>query len=161
MPISWKIFYLPATALWLIVGHLLPVNAQRATAGKRTAGEIFHAHFNPIPRKAMDAYPSAYYKTGTSELSKLKVDSTDLYKGISLLGQKKVIPACASLEKPARHMKEIVSNASEWYLALAYLLKGSTAEAAYLFHKIAETEIHPYQDEAEIIYQELTGLRTR
>ncbi len=133
--------------------------AQRPVAGK-TADEIFRAHFNPIPLKAMDSYPSAY-RAGSRELSKLKTDSADLYRGIALLKAGKAAAACISLEKPARHMKETVSNASEWYLALAYLRKGSIAQAEYMFHKIAETEIHPYQDEAEVVYQQLIRLRTK
>lgn len=133
--------------------------AQRPLPAKK-ADEIFRAHFNPVPLKAMDSHPSAY-RVSDRELSRLKTDSADLYKGIALLKAGKAAAACATLEKPARHMKETVSNASEWYLALAYLRKGSIAQAEYMFHKIAETEIHPYQDEAEVVYQQLTGIRTK
>ncbi len=133
--------------------------AQRSASGS-TADKIFRAHFNPVPLKAMDSYPSAY-GAGYRDFSRLKKDSADLYKGIALLKAGKAAEAGACLQRPARHMKETVSNASEWYLALAYLRKGEIAQAEYMFHKIAETEIHPYQDEAEVVYQQLTGLRMK
>ncbi len=143
----------------LLTCYVLQSEAQQPVTGS-TASRIFNAHFNPVPLKAMDSYPSAYRVTDR-ELSRLKADSANLYRGIALLKTGKAAAACAYLEKPARNMKETVSNASEWYLALAYLRKGSIAQAEYMFHKIAETEIHPYQDEAEVVYQRLVRLRTK
>ncbi len=143
----------------LLFFYVRQTAAQRPAPG-RTTDEIFRAHFNPAPLKAMDSYPSAY-RIGNRELSRLKADSADLYRGIALLKAGKAAAACMYLEKAARHMKETVSNVSEWYLALAYLRKGSTSQAEYMFHKIAETEIHPYQDEAEVVYQQLIRLRTK
>ncbi len=146
-------------AVLLFLCHAQQTEAQRSTPGK-TADEIFHVHFNPIPLKAMDSYPAAY-RVSERELTGLKRDSVFLYQGIALLKADKTKQAAVYLEKAAYNMRETVSNASEWYLALAYLRKGSIAQAEYMFHKIAETEIHPYQDEAEVVYQQLVRLRTR
>lgn len=143
----------------LLLGYALHAEAQQPATGSM-ADRIFNAHFNPVPLKAMDSYPSAY-RTASRELSGLKADSANLHRGIALLKAGKAAAACAYLEKPAHNLRETVSNASEWYLALAYLRKGSIAQAEYLFHKIAETEIHPYQDEAEVVYQQLVRLRTK
>jgi len=58
-------------------------------------------------------------------------------------------------------MQYTVANASEWYLAMAYLALEKRPQAEYLLLKIADTEIHPYQDESEVVYQKLIGMRSR
>jgi hypothetical protein len=115
---------------------------------------IYKTFFNPKPVRAMDSAPSSYRVSG-QEYLRLKKDSTDLYTGIRLLQANQPKKALPYLKRAAEHMQHTVINASEWYLALALLALKKIPEAQYLFHKIAETETHPYQDEAEIVYQRL------
>ncbi len=103
----------------------------------------------------MDSNPSRYHFAG-ADLAKFKKDSVSLYRGIALLKMGKPATALPHFQRSVENMKNYVSNASEWYLALTFLKLKKTEQAAYLFHKVAETEIHPYQNEAEVIYQRLT-----
>lgn len=106
----------------------------------------------------MDAYPGRY-RLSDKEQGRLRRDSADLYKGIALLESGLPAKALPYLRRVADHMQSMVSNASEWYLALTCLKLGKTPQAEYLFHKIAETETHPYQDTAEVVYQQLMKKR--
>lgn len=121
---------------------------------------LYQDHFNPVPLRAIDSSPS-HYQLGARESAERRKDSVNLYTGIRLLQKEEPQKALPYLQRAAGNMKHIVSNVSEWYLALAYLRLGKTAQAEYLFHKIAETEIHPHQDEAEVVYQQLAGLRNK
>lgn len=124
-------------------------------AQESTSRNIFKAYFHPVPLRAMDSAPSQFDVSG-KELQRLKKDSANLYRGIQLLQRNQPQKALPFLQSAAENMKHTVSNVSEWYLALTYLKIGKIAQAEYMFHKIAETEIHPHQDDAELIYQRLT-----
>lgn len=139
--------------LWIFGLSLTVVQAQ-SYSGK----ELFKAHFHPKPLRALDSNPTSF-QLGTKELQRLKRDSTELYKAIGLLKSGKAVQALPTLKNLAERMKETVSNVSEWYLAMAYLALERKPQAEYVLHKIAETELHPYQDEAEVVFQKLIGLR--
>ncbi len=115
---------------------------------------LFNTYFEPVPRKAMDAYPSSFM-ISAPDFTEYQKDSARLYRAIGCIVAGDIHQAVKLLSAQAIHRKGVISNASEWYLALAYLRQGSIERAVYLFHKIAETEVHPYQNEAEMAYQAL------
>ncbi len=150
------LYYLPFIVTLLLVPGTSSL-AQQPTAWTE---KLFTAYFQATPRKAMDANPSAF-ASNPKELAKLKRDSVLLYKGIALLAENETGKALIPLRKAAAGMEHVVSNNAEWYLALCYLRLKQLDQAEYRFHLIAEKEVHPFQDDAEMVYQYLLGMRGR
>lgn len=141
-------------ALFFVFQGIL--HAQQPVRGKN----LFQSHFNPIPLRAKDSQPSSF-QLPRRDLQGYKRDSVQLYKAISLLEKGEAKLALPILLNLTQKMQYTVANASEWYLAMAYLALEKRPQAEYLLLKIADTEIHPYQDESEVVYQKLIGMRSR
>ncbi len=143
-------------SLWLVFPGMAECLAQEGTGRRYRSGadSLFQAYFEKHPRRAMDSNPFRF-GLPPGEWQVYRQDSVRLRQSIACLEAGQTREAVRLLLRQAVHEKGVISNASEWYLALGYLRLGNTARASFLFHKIAETEVHPYQDDAEVIYQYL------
>lgn len=140
--------------MWSFTSTIVFAQKRASNAAPSFASQLFVRNFDEVPRKAMDSYPAAF-DISARDRPAYRKDSIALYRGIALLKSGRTSEALPYLRRVAERYSTMVSNVSEWYLALCYLRMEQVDHAEYYFHKVAETEVHPYQNESEIVYQAL------
>lgn len=114
--------------------------------------ELFLTYFESTPRVGVDSNPSRFGLVGDRH-SKLRQDSVYLYNGIRELTNGNNRQAIIYLKKAADGVRGMRYATADWYLGLAYLRTNQLDNAEYLINAIAETEIHPYQLLADLLYK--------
>ena len=114
--------------------------------------QLYKHNFDSQPRVATDTYPTKFLKSH-KEIVLMQKDSVQVFEAIKLMEKDSVEKAAVILLDVAERNSFSVSNCSEWYLALCYLKLGQIEFAEHMFYVVAEKEVHPYQNESEVVYQ--------
>ncbi len=113
--------------------------------------------FSPL-EQAMESYNEQNYRLATDQLAEIHSQEPDqlevaFYLGISSIGAKEYDQAISTLMSIPD--SSLFYQASEWYIALAYGLKGNRAQAVNVLRKIDARPKHAYATRAQELLSKL------